>query len=295
VFPAERKMGLWHGVVAGFDGTSRARTAARWAAAEAAQQGCPLYLVRVVEHPSLALGAGWVPALIGPDLVRRRHLEDELVAEIEACRKLVPGLAVHGAVHDGAPCFRLAEHTDMVGADIVVVGSSGTGQMSRLLFGSTGSDLLNATRRTVVVVREPTPVQEACVATGYAPVVVAVDDVATAGRVLGFAFGMADRWGAPVLVVHADLRSDEAPGTHRDVPFAVVRQHLAGLGRRHPEVSVCTETVVDNPARRVLEHTTEARLVVVGDRRLGAMARALTGAISRPVLHRASCPVAVVS
>jgi hypothetical protein len=31
--PADETMALWHGVVAGFDGTSQARTAVRWAAA----------------------------------------------------------------------------------------------------------------------------------------------------------------------------------------------------------------------------------------------------------------------
>lgn len=40
MFPAERMMGLWQGVVAGFDGTPEARSAVRWAAAEAAARGC---------------------------------------------------------------------------------------------------------------------------------------------------------------------------------------------------------------------------------------------------------------
>jgi nucleotide-binding universal stress UspA family protein len=288
--PAEETMALWRGVVAGFDGTPQARTAVRWAAAEAADRGCPLHLVRVVEQPMVAMAAGWVPVMLGPDGAQRRQLEDELAAEIDRCRAHASDLEVHGVVHDGPPCSRLAEHAELVGANVLVVGDSGTGPASRFLHGVTGVELLHTTRRTVVVAREPTPVQEACVVTGYAPVVAAVDDAETAGSVLAFAFGAARRWGASVLVVHVDLA-----GADRTVPPAVLGDHLAALDRTYRDVPVRVETVTDHPARAVLDRASEARLVVAGDRRQSAVQRVLAGSISRAVLRRSPSPVAVVS
>lgn len=287
--PADETMALWRGVVAGFDGTPQARAAVRWAAAEAADRGCPLHLVRVVEQPKVVMAAGWVPVMLGPDEAQRRQLEDELAAEIDMCRAHASDLDVYGVVHDGPPCSRLAEHAELVGANVLVVGDSGAGPISRFLHGVTGIELLHTTRRTVVVAREPTPVQEACVVTGYAPVVAAVDDVETAGSVLAFAFGAARRWGASVLVVHVGLTGAET------VPPAVLGDHLAALGRTQGDVPVCVETVAAHPARAVLDRASEARLVVVGDRRQRAVLRVRAGSISRSVLRRSPSPVAVVS
>lgn len=288
MYPAERQAGLWQGVVAGFDGTSRATFAVRWAAAEASSRGCPLHVVRVVEHPTPTVAGGWVPVLVGPDETQRRHLEEELVGAVDLCRRHNPGLEVHAAMHDGPPCSRLAEHADLVDADVLAVGSSDVGPLARLVFGSRSSGLLRATRRTVVVVREPTPVQEACMATGYAPVVAVVDDVATGARVLEFAFEAAAHRDSTVLVVHAD-----SPGVDQAVPLNVLRGQLDALCGRHPGVAVSAETV-DYPARTVLDHSADARLVVVGDRRLGALRRLMAGAVSHTVLRHAACSVAVV-
>jgi nucleotide-binding universal stress UspA family protein len=285
MLPADESMALWRGVVAGFDGTAQARAAVRWAAAEAADRGCPLHLVRVVEQPMVAMAGGWVPVLLGPDGVQRRQVEDELAAEIDMCRAEASDLEVHGVVHDGQPCARLAEHAELVGANVLVVGDSRISPVSRLLHGATGIGLLNSTRRTVVVAREPTPVQEACVVTGYAPVVAVVDDVETAGSVLAFAFGTARRWDASVLVVHAD----------RTVLPVVLGDQLSAVDRTHADVPVRVETVTDHPAGAVLDRASEARLVVVGDRRQRAVRRVRAGSISRSVLRRSPSPVAVVS
>jgi nucleotide-binding universal stress UspA family protein len=226
--------------------------------------------------------------IIGPSNAQRRDLEDELAEEIALCRRCSSALVVHGAVHDGAPWARLVDHADLVDANVLVVGNSDTGRMTRLLFGSTGAHLLRTARHPVVVVREPTPVQEACVATGYAPVVAAVDDCATSTRVLEFAFDVAERRGAGVLVVYAGAGS---AAVARNLPLAAFRMQLAGVRRQHPEVGFRVETAADHMARTVLGHSTEARLVVVGDRKARSLARFL----SRSILHRARCSVAVLS
>jgi nucleotide-binding universal stress UspA family protein len=183
MYPRERTLSLWHGVVVGFDGTDRARCAVRWAAGDCAARGCPLHVVRVVVYNTPTAVAGWLPLLTGPDEYERDLIEDQLVAEVSACRLAHPGLEVYAAMHDGAPCARLAEHADQVGADVLAVGRSGLGAVARLVLDSTGAELIRTTRRPVVVVRDPTPVQHAAMATGYAPVVAFLDD---RGRARGF-------------------------------------------------------------------------------------------------------------
>ncbi|MFC4852691.1 universal stress protein [Actinophytocola glycyrrhizae] len=284
MFPAERTVDLWHGVVAGFDGTDRARCAVRWAAAEAAVRGCPLHVVRVVEPVPPTVATGWVPpGLSGPSEDQRCLIEDEVVAEIDACRAATPGLEAHGAIHDGRPHSRLAEHANLVGANVVAVGVSDLGAVSRLLLGSTGAELIRTTRRVVVAVRDLTPVQQAAVVTGYAPVVAMVDDRATSARVLAFACDMAHRWGTSVTVVHAG----------RVVP-AAVRGWLTDARSRYPGVRVDVAAAGTQPHLAALDLSADAPLVAVGDRRHGVLRRLLTGSAAHTLLHHAKCSVAVV-
>lgn len=294
MFPPERMSGSWQGVVVGFDGTDRARCAVRWAAAECAVRYCPLHIVRVVAHHTPVAAAGWWPALTEPDELARDLVEDQLLAEVDACRAEYPDLEVHAAMQDGAPYARLAEHADQVGADVLAVGSSDLGGVSRLVLGSTGAELIRATRRRVFVVRDLTPVQQAAMATGYAPVVALLDDREMSPRVLAFAYEMADRWGAGVLVVHADPPAARSVGVDRYVPGAVLRGQLDVAHRHYPGVPVRVETVMTEVCDTVLDHSTDARLVVVGDRRQGVFHRLLAGSVGNRVLHNARCSVAVV-
>lgn len=280
MFPVERTTGLHQGVVAGFDGTPRSRAAVRWAADEAAARRTPLHVVRVVEYAAFTVAAGWVPVSTGPDEARRRQLADELAAEVDDCRERNPGLEVHGAVHDGSPCVRLAEHAEVVGADTLAVGASHLGRVARLLFGSTEAGLLRASKRPLIVVRDLSPVQEAYLATGYAPVIAVLDDAATAGPVLRFAFTAAARRAARLHVLQA------VP----DVPPDVANERLARLRRVCPNVPVEIEPVADRFERAVLARTEDAQLVVAGHRRASVLRRP----ISHAVLHHAQCSVALV-
>lgn len=266
--PAERVTHLWHVMVTGFDGSQAARCAVRWAADEAAARDCALHVVRVVEPSVPTVTAGWLPVYLGSNDLQRRELADELVAEVHTCRERNPALEIHAVLHDGEPSTCLAEHADSVDADVVVVGGSDRNPVSRFVFGSTPVGLLRSTQRPLVAVRDLTPVQEACVATGYAPVVAAVDDLATSARVLAFAFDAGDRWDAPVVVVS-------------DLDGAVLPQQVHDLRCQYPLTTVRIE---QGAAKAVLARSGEARLVVVADSRA-----------SHALLRRARCSVAVVA
>ncbi len=278
----------WRGVVVGFDGTDHARCAVRWAAAAAAVRGCPLHLVRVVVHRTPAVMSGWVPALVGPDEQEREFLAAELVAEADTWRVAHPGLEVHTALHDGAPSIGLAEHAHRVGADVVVVGSSGHSAIARGLLGSTGAELVRVANRLVVVVRAETPVQQAGIATGIAPVLALLDDQENSARVLAVAFDMAARHGAGVTVVHHVAHADQ------DQAMRGVRDQVDRVSRCHPGVPVRGVSITADACQAVLDMSAEARLVVVGDRRYGVVRRLLAGSQGRKVLHDARCSVAVV-
>lgn len=281
---AERTTALWHGVVAGFDGTDRSRCAVRWAAGEAAARGCPLHVVRVVEPVVPTVANGWGPPLLsGPVEDQRWLMEDQLVTEVDACRAANPGLAVHGAMHDGSPHARLAQHAATVGANVLTVGSTDLGAVSRLLLGSTRAKLVRTTKCAVVAVRDLTPVQQALIVTGGAPVVALVDEWPASSRVLAFACGMADRWGTGVTVVHAGR-----------VASAVVRRELTDVRHHHPRVRVGLETAGAHPHLAALDLSAEARLVVFGDRSQGVLSRLLTDSAAPALLHHAKCTVAVV-
>lgn len=281
MFPVERTTGLRQGVVAGFDGTHRSRVAVRWAAEEAVARRTPLHVVRVVEYAAFTVAAGWVPVSTGPDETRRRQLADEVAAEVDDCRDRNPGLEVHGAVHEGSPCVRLAEHADVVGADTLAVGASHLGPVARLLFGSTEAGLLRATRQPLIVVRDLSPVQEAYLATGYLPVVAVLDDAATAPPVLRFGYAAAARRGAPLRVLHV---ATEVPAETLDGLLARVRGLCPGL-------TVHAEAVEERVERAVLGSSEDARLVVMGHRKTSVLRRPL----SHTVLHHAGCSVALVS
>ncbi len=289
MFPA----GGWRGIVVAFDGSDHARCAARWAAREATRRQCPLHLVGAVEIPVPAMVAGWAPISLSADEDQRRLCENELRAEVDACRSMNGALPISAALYDGPLPGRLARHAKDVDADLIVVGGCDQSGLYRAVFGSTEAELVRTTHRPVVAVRRQTPVQEAAAAIGYAPVLAVCDDVATAARVLEFAFAVAERWSADVTVLAVAPR-ERGVLAPQGVPPRLLWRHVTTCRANHPTVPVRVSPVDEQPARSVLEHTEDAQLTIVGDRRQGVVHRLLAGSVSHTVLHNAPCTVMVV-
>lgn len=116
-------------------------------------------------------------------------------------------------------------------------------------------------------------------------IVCAVDDSEAAGRVFDTAQGLADAWGAGLLVVHA------VEGEQADKAGASVRARLAVAGES-PEVQLVEGT----PAEAIMEAADRehAVLLVVGSRGRGALRSAVLGSVSRDLASRARCPVVIV-
>jgi len=141
------------GVVVGDDGTEASRAAVRRAALDAVRRGSVLHVLRcwsLVTAPRPATWAiGHVPPLSDwQTAVRHRtqRLRAPQLADVE-------GLDVRWQPVHGRPETVLARAS--TGADLLVVGSRGRGELSELLLGSVAAAVLHTAARPVVVVRGP--------------------------------------------------------------------------------------------------------------------------------------------
>lgn len=74
----------------------------------------------------------------------------------------------------------------------------------------------------------------------------------------------------------------------------LVSETVAGLCEKYPDVAVTESYRRGEPVRRLVEASRDASLVVVGTRGRRMLATTLLGSVSRGVVERAYCPVAVV-
>jgi nucleotide-binding universal stress UspA family protein len=141
------------------------------------------------------------------------------------------------------------------------------------------------------------------------PVVVGVDGSAHGDRAARAAASVAERSGAPLVLVRAwqlpsltgasrpeaeaSAPPDEREGCERGAQQSAehsataVRQAFAG-------VDVTVRLVEKHPVLALLDAADGAGLVVVGSRGLGGFARLLLGSVSRAVIHHAQTTVLVV-
>jgi hypothetical protein len=70
--------------------------------------------------------------------------------------------------------------------------------------------------------------------------------------------------------------------------------HLAGWSAKYPGVEIQRLVCRDRPARRLVEMSEDAQLVVVGSRGRGELAGLVLGSVGNALVHRAGCPVAIV-
>jgi nucleotide-binding universal stress UspA family protein len=144
------------GIIVGVDGSEHSRLALSWAMREAAQRHVPLTVMTVHPIPPRpATRIYWpIPDLpensFDPELTRKgiQQFVDTVAAQIS---ETVPDVTVSVVTGDPAEELVRASHD----ADLLVVGSRGTGAFAALRLGSVSSKVTHHAACPVVVVPEP--------------------------------------------------------------------------------------------------------------------------------------------
>lgn len=287
-------------VTVGVDGSGCALRAVRWGAAEVARRGERLRLVsafgwrpeRRPDHPGFRLDYR--------EMLRGRA-EAQLVVARAAAEAAVPGIEVDAEAVEGSPYAVLADEARR--AQLLALGSRGRGRLEGLLTGSVAVALAATAPCPVVVVRGA---ERAEGEDARLPVVVGVDGTASGEDAIAFAFEAAATRAAELVAVHA-WRAVTVPFGYdplRDQPSigdAELRalderlaEHLGAWTQKHPEVPVRRVLAAGRAAPALLEQADQAQLVVVGSRGRGELTGLVLGSVGNVLVHRASCPVAVV-
>ncbi|MGJ7906769.1 universal stress protein [Actinopolyspora sp. H202] len=262
-------------ILVGVDGSASARRAADWATAEARRRtGASLTLVLINDDPA------------------RESYAREAVADIAArCSEAQPSLEVAHEVAEGHPIEELVRRSAT--ADLLVLGSRGHGPVADALLGSVSVGVARRTRCPLVVIRGEETEQRG-------EVVVGVDDSARSEAALEFGFTCARTRAAELLVLRAMSRHPQArqATSRREIPSERVEhdltKRLERWGAWFPNVTARRLDVDKHPVTALLELSRGADLAVVGRRGGGGFSGLMLGSVARGVLHRASCPVAMV-
>ncbi len=281
-------------VVVGIDGSAAGELALAWALKEAQRTRRPLHVVHALENEVVLsdkqqLGTKEAPASSDPLLSEAMDLVTALAPGLQATPHSVTGFA---------PTTLIAASKF---AEAVVVGSHGRSPLPSALLGSVSQQVAIHASCPVVVVRENGTLDSA----EPGRVVVGVDGSDASEPALRYAFAYASSTGSILTAVHTwwweplEGVSLGEPWTGDWTQIAsqettLISELLAGWTERYPDVPVERHIVRGDPVVELLEQSHDASLLVVGSRGRGGFIGLLLGSVSRRILKRATCPVAVV-
>jgi nucleotide-binding universal stress UspA family protein len=138
------------GIITGIDGSSHSHVALEWAVQEAAARHVPLTVLAVEQ----VAASGWHGLMVFPAderfLAEARKAAEELVNQVLQQRAAADRPPVTVQAVFGLPAERLIEASR--NADLIVVGSRGTGGFARLMMGSVSAQVAHHAHCPVVIV-----------------------------------------------------------------------------------------------------------------------------------------------
>jgi len=287
-------------IVVGFDDSEPSLAAVRWAAGEAARREVPLRIVS---------------AFLPEDLFATSEEIDLLMAKvaqraIDEARSVSATLSIeHQEIEDLAVPVLLSESA---GAALLVVGSRGRGGFKGLLMGSVARQCVHRAPGPVAVVddeRTKAAVESAATQSSTddgrgeakGSVLVGVDGSACSIEALRWAADEARSLGCalvPVMAWHWPISYGVAAAPSNFDPAsdaAVTLEGAVSLVRStHPDVTIDGRVIEGWPAQVLTKRSSDAALLVVGSRGLGAIAEMWLGSVSEYCVSHAHCPVVVM-
>jgi nucleotide-binding universal stress UspA family protein len=292
-------MSVVHGsIVVGVDGSEPAAAALDWAARQASLEGRTLTVVHACGLPGAMQDFEDIVANERGLRSVGRSIAREAVADV---RLADPTIGVESVVTMGQPERVLVEASET--ADLLVVGARGRGTVASALLGSVSAVVARESMCPVVVVREFEDLDEEA---EPRRVVAGVDGTPVSTAAVELAFRMASVRRAPLTLLHAtwdlreqassliDLRTYAEKVNLSEAEERLVAETVAGLCEKYPDVAVTESYRRGDPVRQLVDASRDASLVVVGTRGRRLLATTLLGSVSRGVVERAYCPVAVV-
>ena len=287
-------------VVVAVDGSPASDNAVRWAANTANKRGLSLRLATSYTMPQFLYAEGMVPP---EDLFK--ELQDEALKLIEKAREIAhevaPDILIGHTIAEGSPIDMLLDMSNDV--TMIVLGSRGLGGLSGAVLGSVSAAVVSHAHCPVVVVREDNAVTDV---SKYGPVVVGVDGSEVSAKATEYAFQEADARGAELIAIHtwmdmqaqaslAGLAAAQAQWEEIEAQqIQVLRDRIAPLVEKYPDVQVKKIITRDRPVRALSEQAEGAQLLVVGSHGRGGFRGMLIGSTSRALLQSAPCPMMVV-
>lgn len=273
-----------------YDGSSDAKRALLWAAAESVRTSTPVRVMVVNEVLPPTWGGVGGMAVVTDGFVldaaglleqAQKTLADVGVGHVVAEQR--SGHVVDELLRAAATCSTL------------VVGSRGHGRVGEALLGSVSQHLARHATCPVVVVREAKDSQAS-------RIVVGIDGSQNSVAALEYACRRAEITGETVAAIHAwhvrvpstDVWSSDARSVDTEGHELLLAESIAGVRQDHPDVHLEQEVVAVAPATCLVDASNGASLVVVGSRGLGFFSGMLLGSVSQALLQGARCPVAVV-
>ncbi|GLX99610.1 universal stress protein [Herbidospora sp. NBRC 101105] len=274
-------------IVVGVDGSAPSLAAVEYAARDAARRNAALRIIHV-----------WPPLTMGDREIHQteHHHHEDIVAEAQRrAWDCAPDIEISTRLIRGDVTDRLGR--EAVGADEVVIGSRGRGGFAGLILGSVGLALAGHTAAPLVVVRT-SPRHT------YGELIAGYDGSEEAETALDFAFAEAERREARLKLVYAwqppplaGSAAGYAALVQRmfDEQMTFVWQQLAPWAEKFPQVPIEHTGVCGHPVYVLSEESRTADLVIVGSRRRGVIRSTALGSVGYGLLHRAHCPVAIVT
>ena len=281
--------------IIGFDGSPSSKSAARWAAANAADRADSIRLVHVWSIAAATVYSAFEPTILAESISTVERVAHQTVDRFAAELATESPVPVHTVVVQGDASNVLLDAAGE--ARQLVLGARGNGGFERLLLGSTSTRCATHASVPTVVVRDT---DEPPAATNR--IVVGFDGSDNAIEAVDWACSFA-RPGSSVEIVAV---WEFAPSLFSGDPFYYpeAKERARGLFadqiQRRPltserdDIDVTTVFSEGSPREKLAEAAEPADLLVVGARGRGAIGAALLGSVSTWMLHHVRLPVAVI-